>query len=126
MASKRKHPEDDIQRKVAKWLDGLGVLYFHPPNGGKRGKAAAGIFKALGVKPGVPDLIIMEPHGETCPHCGRRDFGTGIELKAPGGYPNPNQRKWLADLKARRWITGVARSLEEVKAHFTCLPIDHG
>jgi hypothetical protein len=35
-----------------------GAFYFHCPNGGKRSKAEGGIFKALGVRAGMPDLIV--------------------------------------------------------------------
>lgn len=121
MARRRHSPEETIQRKIAKHLDRIGVLWFHPPNGGKRGKAEAGAFKAQGVKAGVPDLIILEPHGDPCPHCGRRDFGAGIEVKPPGRYPLKNQREWLEALTARSWITGVARSVEDVKILLTRL-----
>lgn len=51
-------------------------LLFHPPNGGKRTNAEAGIFKAMGVRKGVPDFILPVPRrGYTC---------LVIELKAPG------------------------------------------
>lgn len=59
-------PEEREQRLLIEWRDrvladvavrdsGLEDLH-HIPNGGKRGTAEAGIFKALGTKPGIPDL----------------------------------------------------------------------
>lgn len=54
------HPEDALQRAVAKLLDHLGWRWCHVPNGGKRGKTEAARLKGLGVKPGVPDVLIFE------------------------------------------------------------------
>lgn len=44
---------------IARWLEfsAFDLEWFHVPNGGKRSKAQAGIFKAMGVKAGVPDLV---------------------------------------------------------------------
>ena len=38
-------------------------LLFHIPNGGSRGKAEAGRFRAMGVRAGVPDLCLPVPRG---------------------------------------------------------------
>jgi hypothetical protein len=40
-----------------------GWRFFHVPNGGKRTKAEAGIFKAMGVDPGVEDLVFVQRGG---------------------------------------------------------------
>lgn len=58
------------QRTIAKFLDGLRIVWFHPPNGGDRGNHAfrkggrtsitAAIMKAEGVKRGVPDVMIFD------------------------------------------------------------------
>lgn len=53
--------EDEIQRAVAQLCDGLGLLWWHTPNGGRRGKVEAARFKGLGVKSGVPDVIVVDP-----------------------------------------------------------------
>lgn len=37
-------------------------LVVHVPNGGGRSKAEAGIFKAMGVLAGFPDLLVIGPH----------------------------------------------------------------
>lgn len=36
-----------------------GVIVFHVPNGGRRGKAEAGRLKAMGTLAGMPDLIVI-------------------------------------------------------------------
>ncbi len=65
-------------------------MLYHIPNGGKRSKAEAGRFKAMGVKPGVPDIHLPVPRG---PY-----HSLYIELKAPKGRVSENQADWLADL----------------------------
>jgi hypothetical protein len=54
--SVRKSPEAQIQRAVIQHLKARavpGLVYFHVPNGGSRGKIEAAKFKAMGVRPGV-------------------------------------------------------------------------
>lgn len=54
--------EEDIQREVVAIVTALGrpgVLFFHPANGGRRGRAEAGRFKAQGVVAGIPDLVAI-------------------------------------------------------------------
>lgn len=36
-------------------------MFWHTPNGGARSKAEAGILKAFGTRPGIPDLFIAGP-----------------------------------------------------------------
>jgi len=55
-------PEDKIQRAVIEHLRVRGVrdlFYFHCPNGGARRKTEAAIMRGLGVRAGVPDLIMV-------------------------------------------------------------------
>jgi hypothetical protein len=112
-----KHLEDDLQIAVADLLDSLGWLWWHTPNGGRRGKIEGARFKRMGVKAGVPDVLIQETwvdQGED----GLPVFGMGvaIELKAPGGRLSKEQKAMLAKLKARGFQTAVCRSLDEVLA----------
>jgi hypothetical protein len=73
--------------------------FFHVPNGGARGKAAAGKLKAEGVRPGVPDYLLPVP---------RVGFvGLAIELKAKGGTASSEQKDWLAHLEAVGWRVAV-------------------
>ena len=50
---------DSETRKIYPELEWL----FHIPNGGSRHKIEAGKLKAMGVKPGVPDLALLVPKG---------------------------------------------------------------
>jgi hypothetical protein len=57
-----RRPEQALQKQVARYLDFAlpkTATWFHPANGGYRRKAEARIFKGLGVKAGVPDIVII-------------------------------------------------------------------
>lgn len=118
-------PEEDHQRLVAAYLDALGLLWFHCPNGGKRNKVTGAKLKAQGAKPGVPDNFIFDaPKGVG----GKR--GTAIELKRPGATGrtldamqrlgcssvSAEQRVWLEELAVRHWIVRVCFGFDEVRA----------
>lgn len=62
------------------------VVWFHVPNGGRRGRVEAAIFKGLGVRPGVADLILLH-HGHAY----------ALELKAEGGKPTEAQMQFISD-----------------------------
>lgn len=101
--------EESFQRSVAEYLDLVlpqHAFWFHVPSGGKRSKAEAGIFKAMGAKAGIPDICII--------YKGRAHF---IELKAPRSYLSKQQRETMRLLNtagAFVWIKEV-RSLVDVE-----------
>ena len=74
----------------AKWQEGrypeLGRMH-HIPNGGKRTKAEAAIFKAMGVKSGIPDVFLPAPRGIY--------HGLYIEFKSDSGKTSKNQDELL-------------------------------
>ena len=81
-------------------------LLMHIPNGGVRSKAEAGRFKAMGVKPGVPDLFLPVARGTY--------HGLWIELKrADGGKTQAAQRGWIDALKAQGYMAGVCHGWVE-------------
>jgi hypothetical protein len=41
-----------------------GWFWWHTPNGGKRGIITAALFKKMGVRPGIPDFILVPPTGQ--------------------------------------------------------------
>jgi len=131
--------EAQLQKVVAAWLSMWGVLFTHPANGAYLGKGKARRGAQLrrdGVSAGVPDLLIFEPTAvpfddEAGLKCEHRSHGLAIELKVntragKKQYPTPNQRQWMADLKARGWRCAVCRSLDEVKVACECLRPLHG
>lgn len=104
--TKRQNLEDALQKDVAKFLDMAlppNAVWYHVPNGGKRSKAQAGIFKAMGVKAGVPDIHILFE--------GRSIY---IELKVG------KRKETMAQVMMRHRLTmagavcTVCRSLDEV------------
>lgn len=76
--------------------------FAHIPNGGWRSKAEAGIFKALGVRSGAPDLLFV--------HEGRAFF---MELKAGDGKLSMNQVACRAELRAAGAQVETVRNLDE-------------
>ena len=107
-----KRPEEALHRAVAQFLDLAlpeDAVWFHPPNGGARSKAEAGIFKAMGVKPGVPDVVIIY-----------RSQPIFIELKAPGETPSKTQKEMHNRLMlAGALVYPAATRIEEVEG-FLC------
>jgi hypothetical protein len=107
---KREHPEDDIQRACCQFWElcypTTWHMTFHPPNGlAAKNKKLAGIFKGLGVKPGVFDLICVARRGPFS--------GFALELKAPGRVTTTGQDEWRARFIAEGWFTAVADSVDK-------------
>src|SRR4051812_27732994 len=103
-------PEEALHRAVVDLLriyENRGLLAFcHVGNGEWRHKATGGRLKAMGVRPGVPDLLVWADGG--------RCFG--IELKASAGKLSPAQTFWLATVTALGHRVYVVRGLGEMEA----------
>lgn len=127
---KRAHPEDDMQRALFTWITLATpripqlALAFHPANGGKRDPREAARLKGLGVRPGVPDVMI--PHeGDSCVRLFNEDkngnriyapyLGLAIELKAGKNGTTPEQRAWHERLEGAGWQVNVCRSFDEAR-----------
>jgi len=97
---------DSVQTPVAQYLDKIGVLWFHPANGGSRHVLEAVKLKRHGVKAGVPDIIVMEA---------RKGYhGLQIELKRQkGGRVSPAQAEWLKRLTENGYLALVARGFDD-------------
>lgn len=58
-----RRPEQELQIQIIDLFRKIGLdrhyKFFHVPNGGSRTQAEAGIFKAMGVLPGVADIQIL-------------------------------------------------------------------
>jgi hypothetical protein len=76
------------------------ALAFHVPNGGVRHPATGARFKAMGVKPGVPDVLLPVPNGKYT--------GLAIEMKAGKNQATDYQQWWLKQLQVCGWYTMVA------------------
>lgn len=79
-------------------------LLHHIPNGGKRNKAEAARFKAMGVKAGVPDLFLPVPMNGYA--------GLYIEMKYDKNKPTDNQKEWIKALKENGYKVEVCWSGE--------------
>jgi len=98
--------ESNFQITAAIFLDSCRIIWFHPPNGGSRNAREAANLKKQGVKPGVPDIIIMEA---------RKGFhGFVIELKVGRNKPSPYQLIMLKNLKDRGYKVLLTYSLDEL------------
>ena len=98
--------EDNFQKAVARYLDAKGVLWFHCPNGGHRNVAEAAKLKAMGVKAGIPDILILEPR-KFC-------YGLAIELKVGKNKCTDYQKEMQRYFIAHNWNVLVSYSLDEV------------
>jgi len=100
--------EDDIQIEVARWLDHRlpkDWRWYHCPNGGFRKKATAGRFKAMGLKAGIPDCVILRTDGSPI----------YIELKSFGGVLSNAQKDFRDWCNATKQPYFVARSVGDVE-----------
>jgi hypothetical protein len=103
-------PEEALQRSVVGLLaiyENRGLLtYAHVPNGGRRSKAEAGIFRALGVRAGVPDLLVWAAGGGHF----------AIELKAGRRAAlSDAQAVWHSTLTSLGHRVYVCRSVDDVE-----------
>jgi len=106
--------EDDEQLMLARWLNAAEVLWFHVPNGGKRNKREAGKLRAMGVRAGVPDVMILTPP----PNLDPNPPGVAIELKRSNkalSKVSHEQKKMIAKMREEGWIVEVAYGAEEAK-----------
>ena len=104
--------EDEEQMAVIDWAERMTPIYpalkllHHIPNGGKRSKAEAGRFRAMGVKSGVPDLFLPVPRGGF--------HGLWIEMKrTKDGKLSENQKWWLKALNSLGYSAQVAYGAEQ-------------
>ena len=103
----RARPEAKIQEAVVQHLRQRApkdCFYFHCPNGGSRPPREAAAFKRMGVRAGVPDLILV--------HEGRV---FGLELKAKG-HSTESQLEARADLERAGGYASEAVGLDRALA----------
>lgn len=96
--------EDAEQIELARWLDARKVLWFHCPNGSLAAPQYRAKLARLGVKKGVPDIIILDvPPGLPW-------IGVAIEMKRQkGGSVSKEQKAWLMAMLERGWFAFVAK-----------------
>lgn len=106
--------EDTEQIGVIEWANWntnrypeLKLLY-HVPNGGKRSATEAARFKAMGVKAGVPDLVLPVPRGGYA--------GLYIEMKYGKNKTTETQNNWIHDLTIQKYRVVVCWGGREATA----------
>lgn len=96
--------EQAIQKAVFAHLrtrGALGIVAWHPFSGGYRRPAEAAIYKSLGVRAGLPDVMVL--------HWGKLFC---LELKKVGGRQTEQQIECLGELAAAGAYTCVAYGLD--------------
>lgn len=89
---------------------------FHVPNGGQRDGFTGAQLKAMGVKAGVPDLLLpWRVPGTVGPSLDGDVLGLVIEFKSATGRVSDAQKPWLAHFEAQGWEIRVARSAQEAR-----------
>lgn len=120
VASKR-HPEASLQKAVVQLLrrfEDMGKLtFFAVMNEGKRSPKSQGWAKAMGLRAGVPDLVILVP--PMVPLEGIRGATSQprtifLELKAGKNTLTEAQKDWANWLSDAKFTWAEIRSVEEV------------
>jgi hypothetical protein len=106
--SRKRSPETALQCTIIQHLQARGVpglIYWHTPNGGYRGKTEAVLFKAMGVLPGVSDLLLFHNGKLYC-----------LELKAQGGRASEEQMAFIHYMDRAGAFTAIATGLDRALA----------
>jgi hypothetical protein len=109
----RAHPEQQLQISVAQFLS----VALRPPTiwtafpAGGGGRVRGAFLKAMGLKAGWPDLLVIHPAGFSR----SGSLVVGIELKAAKGRPTPEQAAMDSAFFCAGAHYRIARSLDEVE-----------
>ena len=101
----RNNPEHDLQVAVCQFLRFAlppDVEWSSSLSGAFLGPSQRSKMKASGLRPGVPDMVLIIP-------------GKGavwIELKSDVGVVSPDQKRWALAIGAQRWR--LCRSVQDV------------
>ncbi len=98
--------EQALHRAAAEFLDlalPAGAEWWHTPNGGTRSRIEGAVFKAMGVRPGIPDLLILF-----------RGKLIAVELKASSGRLTPAQKAMHLRLTLAGAVVTTCTSLDEL------------
>lgn len=122
----RNRSEEVEQARLIKWTHKVAVRELmpalrwihHSPNGGKRSAFTGAQMKALGVKPGFPDLVL--PVTRKDPLLFGQSPGLVIEMKSATGSLSPEQKEWKAHFEDQGWVFRLARTAQEARTYI-CL-----
>jgi hypothetical protein len=91
-------------------------LWWHTPNGELRDKRAAAKLRAMGVRPGVPDFLLISPHGSV----------RLLELKRPGETLSDAQEEFRIHCVRHGIAHAIAHNFDQALValdHWACLRI---
>lgn len=99
------HPESILQSEICLTLSAMGVFYFAVgnDNAGKTTMARAARLRAMGLRPGVSDLVVMRSDGVAC----------FLEVKTEKGKLSHSQDNFRILCQTRGWPWGIARSVDQ-------------
>lgn len=113
------------QQRFCQWLEAHDILYFAIPNQSNRKMPKNAPY--IGVKPGVPDLMICEPsyfeafvdiNSNVIARSKPYDYcGLFIEMKRlKRSYPTLDQKIWIKKLNDKGYVAKVAHGCDEAIA----------
>ena len=108
---KSRYAADKLHMNCKSWFDfrypAMAALLHHSPNEGllPHGGRDGAKRKAMGVRPGFPDFVLLVPSGRWHYLC--------IELKTPEGRLSPSQRLYRREVERAGGMYAVCRSLEQ-------------
>jgi hypothetical protein len=104
---RKQRPEELVHRAIADYLRIVAPInhfwWAHYPAGGARTPAEGGIFKAMGVVPGVADILVI-PHG---------GIAHWLEVKAAKGGQSESQKAFAGVMIALGCPYAVVRAVDE-------------
>ena len=101
-----KHDESKIQSEIVQYLQARGLYFFSVPNERKATVAQMGRLIAMGLRPGVSDLIAFLPNGKPL----------FIEVKDSKGKQSDKQKRFEKRITELGHIYKVVRSVDDVEA----------
>jgi hypothetical protein len=118
--------EEELHKGCVQWaraqsgaLPELDAL-LHVPNGGKMPRGSAGKLKGMGMRKGVPDLLLPVPRPVTWTNGDRQAAGAlWIELKSQSGRLRDSQKEWRARLMKHGHAWTLVRTLDAFRAAVT-------
>lgn len=87
--------EDKFQVACVDYLRKRDLYYYHVPNGMYSNRITVSRFKRMGMKPGLPDIIILDAF------CGYH--GLVVELKCGRNKLTDSQLRWLGIFRSCNW-----------------------
>jgi hypothetical protein len=106
--SRKRNPETAIQCTLVDHLKARGIpglMWWHTPNEGYRTKSEAARLQAMGVLPGVSDLLLFHAGKLYC-----------LELKAQGGRASEDQLAFVGAMDRAGAYTAIATGLDRALA----------